>query len=159
MKYRKLRIAWSVGWGIACLLLVVLWVRSYWWTDSANCPLPGGKTFLVNSLRGQLSIGALSLFPVISGRPQPDWKVNWKFQITRGERFDPPKDYKFRQFTGTWDQSGVYVQSPYWLAVFVSGGLAAVPWLAWSRRFSLRTLLAVMTLVAVGLGAIVYSMR
>ena len=30
MRYRKLRIAWSVGWGIACVLLIVLWVRSYW---------------------------------------------------------------------------------------------------------------------------------
>ena len=29
MKYRKLRIAWSVGWGIVAVLLVVLWVRSY----------------------------------------------------------------------------------------------------------------------------------
>jgi hypothetical protein len=29
MRFRKLRIAWSVGWGSACVLLVVLWVRSY----------------------------------------------------------------------------------------------------------------------------------
>ena len=33
MKYRKLRIAFSVTCGIACVLLVVLWVRSYWWVD------------------------------------------------------------------------------------------------------------------------------
>jgi hypothetical protein len=33
MKYRKLRIAWSVGCGIVCLLLIALWVRSYWWSD------------------------------------------------------------------------------------------------------------------------------
>jgi hypothetical protein len=35
MKYRKLRIAWSVGWGLACVLLIVLWVRSYWRVDAA----------------------------------------------------------------------------------------------------------------------------
>ena len=29
MRFRKLRIAWSVGCGIACVLLIVLWVRSY----------------------------------------------------------------------------------------------------------------------------------
>jgi hypothetical protein len=29
MRFRKLRIAWSVGWGIICVLLIVLWVRSY----------------------------------------------------------------------------------------------------------------------------------
>src|SRR5262245_28132824 len=30
---RGLRIAWSVWWGIVCVLLVVLWVRSYWRWD------------------------------------------------------------------------------------------------------------------------------
>ena len=30
MRFRKLRIAWSVACGIACVLLIVLWVRSYW---------------------------------------------------------------------------------------------------------------------------------
>jgi hypothetical protein len=29
MTFRKLRIAWSVGCGIACVLLIALWVRSY----------------------------------------------------------------------------------------------------------------------------------
>src|SRR4051812_41646326 len=29
MRFRTLRIAWSVFWGLACVLLVVLWVRSY----------------------------------------------------------------------------------------------------------------------------------
>src|SRR3954447_22406762 len=28
-KFRKLRIAWSVSWGLSCVLLVVLWVRSH----------------------------------------------------------------------------------------------------------------------------------
>jgi hypothetical protein len=31
MKYRKLRIAWSVAWGVVAVLLCVLWVRSYSW--------------------------------------------------------------------------------------------------------------------------------
>jgi len=29
MRFRKLRIAWSVVWGLACVSLIVLWVRSY----------------------------------------------------------------------------------------------------------------------------------
>jgi hypothetical protein len=29
IELRKLRIAWSVFWGIACVLLIGLWVRSY----------------------------------------------------------------------------------------------------------------------------------
>src|SRR3954451_8568493 len=39
MRYRKLRIAWSVVWGIACLLLIVLWVRSYWQVEMFAVPL------------------------------------------------------------------------------------------------------------------------
>ena len=30
MRLRKLRIVWSVAWGVAAILLVVLWVRGYW---------------------------------------------------------------------------------------------------------------------------------
>src|SRR5262245_30694970 len=33
MRFRKLRIAWSVLWGVAAVLLIVLWVRSYWRTE------------------------------------------------------------------------------------------------------------------------------
>ena len=33
MKFRKLRIALSVTWGVACLLLIVLWVRSFYFGD------------------------------------------------------------------------------------------------------------------------------
>jgi hypothetical protein len=36
LRYRKLRIVWSVGWGIACVLLIALWVRSYWRMDVAD---------------------------------------------------------------------------------------------------------------------------
>src|SRR5262245_41811296 len=33
MRFRKLRIAWSVVWGVVAVLLVVLWVRSYFGCD------------------------------------------------------------------------------------------------------------------------------
>src|SRR4051812_5621051 len=29
MRYRKLRIAWLVAWGLAYILLTIMWVRSY----------------------------------------------------------------------------------------------------------------------------------
>ena len=34
MRYRKLRITWTVFCGIACVLLLALWARSYWWMDN-----------------------------------------------------------------------------------------------------------------------------
>jgi hypothetical protein len=43
----------------------------------------------------------------------------------------------------------------YWPDWFVVLGCVVAPWIKWSRRFSLRTLLIATTLVAVGLGIIV----
>src|SRR4051794_33980026 len=45
MKYRKLRIAWSVVWGLAAVLLIVLWVRSYWWQDTVYRPSSNAEIF------------------------------------------------------------------------------------------------------------------
>jgi hypothetical protein len=39
MRFRKLRMAWSVAWGLACVLLIALWVRSYWYADVIRYPL------------------------------------------------------------------------------------------------------------------------
>jgi hypothetical protein len=36
MKRRKLRIEWSVAWGITAVLLIVLWIRSYWASATAG---------------------------------------------------------------------------------------------------------------------------
>jgi hypothetical protein len=45
---------------------------------------------------------------------------------------------------------------PYWALTLLAAILATVPWLPWSKRFSLRALLIATTLVAVGLGMIIY---
>jgi hypothetical protein len=44
---------------------------------------------------------------------------------------------------------------PHWFLAVVVGALGAVPWIKNARRYSLRTLLLAMTLVAVTLGLIV----
>jgi len=45
----------------------------------------------------------------------------------------------------------------YWLAILIAALLAVTPWM--TGRFSLRTLLIVMTLVAVGMGPAIYAAR
>jgi hypothetical protein len=47
----------------------------------------------------------------------------------------------------------------YWLPVSITAILVCVPWIDRATRFSLRTLLIATTLVAVGLGLIVYAAR
>ena len=46
---------------------------------------------------------------------------------------------------------------PYWFLAALATSLSIFPWTNWSRRFSLRTLLIATTLVAVGLGLIVWA--
>ena len=49
MRSRKLRIAWSVWWGVAAVLAIMLWARSYWIADW----LLGGNVNVM-SVRGHL---------------------------------------------------------------------------------------------------------
>src|SRR3954466_661269 len=54
IRFRKLRIAWSAFWGIACLLFIVLWVRSYSHNDVIVKNVSSRFLFL-NSWKGRLS--------------------------------------------------------------------------------------------------------
>jgi hypothetical protein len=55
MNYRKLQIAWSVGCGVLCLLLILLWLRSYWLFDSARLSSTTGA-YTIASRNGGLSL-------------------------------------------------------------------------------------------------------
>jgi hypothetical protein len=148
MKYRKLRIAFSVGCGIACLLLVVLGMRSRWWRDVVVTP-----RIIVYSTEGQLAIAALR-------RGANDrWEVNsmsveqWHMINIDSTGAEKPG------VSLSWGGMGgnTLVFFPHWLPFLVSAVCGALPWLRW--RFSLRTLLIVMTLVAVALGTIIALSR
>ena len=66
MRFRKLRIAWSVVWAVACLLLVTLWVLSYWWNGSVEIRVSATREVMVMSVQGYTYWGTL---------PDRDW--NW----------------------------------------------------------------------------------
>ena len=56
MRYRKLRIAWSVVWGLASVLLVVLWVRSYWRVDTVRMSATANRVFQVSVAPGRFLV-------------------------------------------------------------------------------------------------------
>jgi hypothetical protein len=149
----KLRIAWSVGCGIACVLLVVLWVRSYWHMDVfvfGGAP-PHGIT--ISSLNGGVTL-LYSLFrdgDVIELRL---WAWSQPVSIVQTlPGFDEAcARFHVRQFLG-----GFEVVLPHWFVVGIVATFTSVPWLRW--RFSLRTLLIATTLIAVVLGIIVWKVR
>lgn len=138
---RYLRIAFSVVCGILCLLLIALWVRSYWWWDNLNV----GARHSIDSVGGQLMVEEEIAFSV------PDWMASSTAELLGSY-------IRWTTFVADGATSrGIGTAIPDWLLVFSTAVLAASPWLPW--RFSLRTLLIATTLVAVLLGTIVWMVR
>jgi hypothetical protein len=108
----------------ACVLLIALWVRSYWPQDSIGTGIQSHAGELeVKSRKGWFHVRAFDSQPRTFG-----WPYRTLFKV------------------------------PYLIPVFIAAALAIIPWMRWSKRFSLRTLLIATTLVAVGLGiAVAFS--
>jgi hypothetical protein len=156
MKYRKLRIAWSVAWGIVAMLLAVLWVRSY---RSWDCLTFGWGA---PAIRG---VTASSFGGVLAFQYYAD---SWKFQAGWGaivyKTDDLPKElaaatYKnYHGFRfGRPGSTGFGFVVPTLFSAPLAAVLAVSIWLP--GRFSLRTLLITITLVAVGLGYIIWATK
>jgi hypothetical protein len=145
MNYRKLRIAWSVACGILCLLLVVLWVRSYTCRD--GCTL--ASRLYLDSYYGRIEYHLL--LPPYS--QEHDW-----FYFCDSPQLDFAKNplLEFRLQSGP-NRSG---RVPHWFPLLLSAALAVAPWIRQlNLRFSLRTLLIAMTLVAIVLGLVIWAAR
>ena len=144
---RILRISWSVGWGIAAVLLVLLWVRSYWWMDYVQ---PWLKHTVV-SLRGKLFVDKHIVLSTPSTTVPGEVEVG---QVETNAFF--AYSLATKQFSFFPLKSGLAV--PYWLIAALIVGLAATPWVRSVRwRYSLRTLLLLTTLVCVILGVLVWA--
>ena len=152
---RFLRIAVSAVWGILCVLLICLWVRSYWKCDIVSRVNNSGRLTTIGSNSGYVYLIRMQ-FPKFRGQPNggPGWGSSphgWRIGGGR-EATNIPAVYKWKS---TPMQTQITVPYRYFvplLAVF-----AALPWLRW--KFSLRTLLIATTAIAVVLGLVVWGMR
>jgi hypothetical protein len=152
MKFRKLRISWSVGCAIACVLLIVLWVRSYRWNNQLSIPLSDTQVVGPNSFSGRISFGVCTA---------PEAKFMWPAGL-KSERITdntPIPGFTYGRITGIPIRTVDFVQVPYWFVFLLAAAVGAAPWISVSKRFSLRTLLIATTLVAVVLGLIVAVLR
>jgi hypothetical protein len=153
MNYRKLRITWSVAWGLVALLLCALWVRSYWFWD--RCYWPGSSTGVqLNSDAGHIVL--------VVGPHEPSSNITAFFAESR-PTYDESETYYKNDILGFYFQSapgGFRLDVPHWFLVVLVISISAAGW--WQRlngRFSLRTLLITTTLVAVVLGLVVYTLK
>jgi hypothetical protein len=161
MKYRKLRIGWSVAWGVAAVLSVALWVRSYRARELV-CGLVGNNSVLLQSVHGEigLSIQPWTAPPfdrIVKSDPKAPqvslWQSSWQSPELPGISIG---------FGIRWwrSENGVILATiPHWCPVIALATLAAAPWFHSPKRFSLRTLLIATTLIAIMLGLIVWLTR
>jgi hypothetical protein len=157
MTFHKLRILWSVFWGLACVLLIVLWVRSYSWEDMFLAQT-NSQLLQFQSMRGHLRYFAVDEVT----HPLP-----WFISQYIGDMSSDDKrewDGKFHKWGLIVLKPGIQFSSPatvfavpIWFAAILVALLGLPTWIPW--RFSLRTLLIGTTLVAVVLGLIVYGTR
>lgn len=156
---RYLRIGWTVFFGALCLLLIGLWVRSYWWNDivfnnrtTTKLGSNYGAVYFIRLTRPILVTSSTGLGlnapygPPANTPPMHGWRLGGREASVASKRFE-------------WTISSVRQEAmlPYWGPTLFFATLAATPWAPW--RFSLRTLLLFTTLVAVGLGVIVWAAR
>lgn len=139
MRYRKLRIAWSVVCGIACVLLILLWVRSYQRLDWGEWKCAHHRYVRAHSLDGRIAISF---------------------------GFDGPRtNLLLYQSTHPWDYVHDSIERyngilfPHWFLIGIVSGFGGLPWIRCSNRFSLRTLIFIVTLVAFFLGTTVWLNR
>jgi hypothetical protein len=146
MRFRKLRIAWTVGWGLVAVLLIVLWERSYWRLQIFERRV-GSQAVQISSVKGRIAIAHLDPRATI-GRPY--------LSVVAGDSADWRKAGAsgFAYYHDGWIAALI---APFWLPALLSVALAVTPWISRSWRFSLRTLLVATTLVAVILGLVVYA--
>jgi len=160
LKY--LRIAVTALSLTACVLLVALWVRSYWWADFMRGPLTVGIDYYIWSIRGHLKFGRLpwDASPMNTQRAtrfgsfpsnrlaleQPMGRSRFGFKLVR---VHTPGTNKREPATII----------PFWMPVLMMLSTALAVWVLPAIRFSLRTLLIATTLVAIGLGGVIYLAR
>jgi len=151
MKFRKLRIAFSIACSIAGLLVIVLWMRSYQYYVGINCPLSGNRY-----ANAHLQFGRAYLYSSQQHKPQPRFrtrKINSPKEktIARLRRLETAAGFGAFQDGGT-----TYVIVPLWFFLALAVFVATLPWFRWSRRFSLRALLIGMALIAVALSLLTF---
>lgn len=152
--FRYLRIAFSAGCGALCLLLVALWMRSYWRCDilentnnSEVIHLESRKGFLIYQV---LHPNFKRTFPaplrvaILNDPSLGRFFSSYPYPVAESYRF--PVANALSGFGSFRSGSTTIMFAPHWFAVSLLATFAAMPWFRW--RFSLRTMLIAMTLIA-----------
>lgn len=147
--HHKLRIVWTAFFGVLAILLCLLCLRTRYSHDIITGPLSSTKQFAINSRNYGVGV-------VIGSIANEEWQ-----HYTRPPNESMPKIIQYKTALGFIQYQVtanlVRVRVPYWSLILLAALIGSIPWI--SFRFSLRTLLIAVTLVAVGLGFIVWMAK
>ncbi|HEY4234255.1 MAG TPA: hypothetical protein VGM76_12565 [Lacipirellulaceae bacterium] len=158
MRFRKLRIAWSVLWGITGVLFCVIWVHTIHKSDKAAAWISDSYYFYGDAFQNWMEVSIAKPKP----QPAPLFRMNYPGYyysnfVANPTPLTPPIHEWHIAASTAFGTPGVEIRMPIWLGVVSSVLLAAISWLPWwSNRFSLRTLLIATTLIAVAMGLIAW---
>jgi hypothetical protein len=142
---------------VACVALMGLWIRSFYWDDQCICSLSGRHPVYLASEGGRLVLGIITV----------DTRMNPKRYETSHSRINNWRVARARIDQSIYGGAGFGIVAPtnpslvvpHWFAVLLAGSLCFVPWRRIMFRFSLRVMLIAVTLVAVVLGMIAWLDR
>ena len=138
MKYRNLRIAWSVVCGIAAVLLTAWCIQTY-----HNGHLQGYFSAPLDECCCRSFNGFIVVLRMASPNspPQPTYITTTTFHVD-SEPIDIGVSHTWSGFVFDFRSTSFWwIQVPYWFLVGVPSCCAAAPWIRVCNRFSLRTLL------------------
>ena len=154
---RGLRIAVSAVFGILCILLITVWNLDGGTYVNGN--FPGVSRFVVTSycFGETLWKDTVSAYAIFGLHAQNDsqWEVGHFSAIGGGL----PEGFAIRIDAG---QPAISVDAPHWFLVLLCVSGAIIPWtpaISGAWRFSLRSLLIAVTLIAAVLGIIAVASR
>ena len=154
---RWLRVSVSVVCVMVFVGLLGLLVRSYWWADTVH-----NNGIALISAKGRIHL-AYEQTPHtyrnwgVANESMSLWHFNHQAVLRAKPGFSSAPIGKGWPITiPAW-----LLVMPTWLPIILAGSvaIAAAPWIRWSRRFSLRTMFIVTTLVAVVLAFVVWMMK
>jgi hypothetical protein len=148
MKHRKLRIAWSVAWGIAAVLMLALWLRSFWCWD--DCWLKLSNSYFAHGISAE---GRIVIWVEHSSLNR-----RFEFNVDPLSIHRSPPGHERHPWIGLYiSPSGNthFFQLAHGFLVMIAAALAAIPWCP--TRFSMRGMLLATTCIALIIGLIVWA--
>jgi hypothetical protein len=139
---------------MVCLLVIMLWMRSYFRFDAVVHGFADKNGIIIESTSGKVVTWYIAA---------PMVEESWLWRSNPPEKAKRVSknlaDLTHAGFLFSFPPQATVVVLPHWFLAIAALVIGAVPWLKPTTRFSLRTMFLVTALIAIALGVIAYAIR